>query len=496
MAIKQLINTRQPGELRRFQARMTTLGKIRTGIFAQPEGKRGRPAKLDSFRFTSPDRDLITAVAAEYGGEVTEFKPQGAGTPGWEVVTDADRIPVYIVNGQKIDPTYEAWAAGRRCIRRCDGEWNSIEQAPCVCNGLNPDQEPPAPKDMCKPTTRVSLMLQAVEGFGSWLYESHGENFALEVGGVLAQFVAAAPVPVPAWFCLEQEKRQSPKPGGGFEPREFYVARFRITAVTPEQIAIGGDTVTRALAAAGAPLSLAGDRRAIEAAQASAPLAPRPPESAAPVADLKPGEPDPNGGVRLTREEYQRLLTVIEEASSLPRLDGIKAKMKERDVRYVRLREAWTSKYNAIQAEEGLADTLRPEEERVPHTPAPEVDEHFAPEGGSAFAEAMADEMAATHAANPVAHLAQELGAEPVEGALEGDGDGLPMVPDGDYEIADEWAKVMRLAGQRTEGGKPAPWKLDEVRAAVCTAFGLGHVGEATGLQLARFAAALKQGML
>ena len=59
MPIRQMINTREPGTPREFQQRLTVVGKIRLGVFATPEGRRGRPEKIDTFRFTSPTEGLI-----------------------------------------------------------------------------------------------------------------------------------------------------------------------------------------------------------------------------------------------------------------------------------------------------------------------------------------------------------------------------------------------------------------------------------------------------
>lgn len=58
------INTLQP--------RLRKLGRIRIGAretFTRKDGKQGsRPAKLDAFRFTSHDGQLVAAVAELYGG--------------------------------------------------------------------------------------------------------------------------------------------------------------------------------------------------------------------------------------------------------------------------------------------------------------------------------------------------------------------------------------------------------------------------------------------
>lgn len=321
MAIKRMIS--RDGSLREWQADMIPLGRIRTGVYATPAGKRGRPEKLDRFRFTSPDEALIRAVADEYGGEARPWSPdKDPNRREFEVITDTDELDVLILNGQKIDPTYEAWAAGRTCVRRCDGVWDMISQAPCVCTG--PDK-PTDPQKLCKITTRVRVMLRRVAGVGSWMYESHGEYFATETGGLMAELVARASVPVPSVLRLELERRREPdREKGGFKTKEFYVARFRTTAATPQQAITGGDVLTQALT--GAPV------RAIESTPVSVPA---PAVKAAPfdIEGLRPA-----------------ILADIEACTTVEALDGIRAKLKSRGVDDKQVVDAWLSKKAAVEA--------------------------------------------------------------------------------------------------------------------------------------------------
>lgn len=492
MAIRRMINTRTVEEFREFQTRMIPFGRIRTGVYETPPGKRGRPAKLDRFRFTSPDRDVIAAVAAEYGGTVEAFTAQGVGKNGWQVTTDADRIPVYIVNGQKIDPCYEAWAGGGRCIRRCDGEWDGVSAAPCVCNGLNPEQPRPALKDMCKLTTRVNLMLPVIEGLGTWLYESHGENFAVENGGTLATFVASAQVAVPAWFCLEPEMRQHRRDDGTYERREFYVARFRITALTPEQIALGGDVVSRILMEAGAPAALSGGpRQAIEA-----PPVPVSGSADALLAEPRPAAPAPTVGA----EEKATILGHIERAETTARLDGMQSKLRERGITDRDIIAAWKSKRAAIVAHEALRAEPVEREYAVGDTVTvggvefTKVSDNPFPPGSPGAAVFEGRPPTPEEAAWTPPGILGDMFEAPVEGDVEegtGPGSGLPMLPDGNYTVAEELPKLMMLAGQRNP-----PWNTDQLREVVVAAFDLKIISDATGLQLARVAEAMRQGIL
>lgn len=330
MAIRRMIS-KDPEDFRRFQADMIPLGKIRTGIYATPAGKRGRPEKLDRFRFTSPDRDLIEAVAAEYGGEARPWSPdKDPNRKEFEVVTDTDELDVLLINGQRVDPTYEAWAAGRTCVRRCDGVWDMISQAPCLCNG--PDK-PTDPQKLCKITTRVRVMLRRVAGVGSWMYESHGEYFATETGGLMAELVARASVPVPSLLRLELERRREPdREKGGFKTKEFYVARFRTTAATPQQALSGGDMLTQALT--GAPV------REIESAPVVA--TPAPPSVVIDIEGVRPA-----------------ILADIEAQTTTGGLDAIRDKLIARGIGDQRVKDAWASKMAGLQAAAQVARPYR-----------------------------------------------------------------------------------------------------------------------------------------
>lgn len=336
-----------PAVFRAFQSRMTTVGKIRLGIYETPEGRRGRPVKLDTFRFTSENEALIRAVAEAYGGTPEQWTPQGSKTAEWQVISDAKAIPVYIVNGQDLDPWYEAWAGGRTCVRRCDGIVNKITQELCVCIPADGSPSALAPRDQCKPTTRAQLMLAEIPGLGSWLLESHGENAARELS-TFREFIAAAPMPVPAMLRLRHEtRRQWSFEKKKFDTLDFYVPWFDISAINAEQIAIGGDALTQALAAAGAPAIGGSAQLAIEARPVSAPAAPAQ-EPMVPPAPLDIERLRP------------RILADIEAQITAEGLDAIRTKLKGRGINDDRVIEAWKSKLAAVQA----AETLRTAVER------------------------------------------------------------------------------------------------------------------------------------
>ena len=117
--------------------RIPEAGRIRLGI---KSGKAMRA--LDTFRFTSPSRELIEQLAAAYGGEPRPWNDPKASPPNqFEVITTATSVEVYLPR-EAITCWYEMWAGGG-VQRRCDGElvqvpvttrdgWEMSNQ-PCLC---------------------------------------------------------------------------------------------------------------------------------------------------------------------------------------------------------------------------------------------------------------------------------------------------------------------------------------------------------------------------
>jgi hypothetical protein len=206
-----------------LQTRARELGRIRLGQVVTANGKT-RPEKVDRFRFTSYSRELLDQVAALYGGTVGEWQPQGNGARGFEVLTDARRVPI-LVPPQPVSQWYELWSGGG-CQRRCDGTTEQLTDRPCVCD---PDPE----ERECKPTTRLNVMLRDVPGLGVWRLESHGYYAAVELPAV-AEFLAAARGYVPAALLLEE---RTAKRGG--QTRRYMVPAIEVEQITPAQLMSG-----------------------------------------------------------------------------------------------------------------------------------------------------------------------------------------------------------------------------------------------------------------
>lgn len=173
-----------------LQRRHAELGRIRLG---HKVGGNGRPAKLGTFRFTSPSQGYIRDLAGLYGGDPQPW--DNGGKDEWEVFTTASTIPVIAVKGG-LSQWLETWSGGG-CIHRCDGETNMLTGEPCeqdtttIRVRTDDGMVEVSAHDAAKPTTRLSVMLPELDAIGVWRLESHGWNAAAELPTVaeLAQFV-------------------------------------------------------------------------------------------------------------------------------------------------------------------------------------------------------------------------------------------------------------------------------------------------------------------
>jgi hypothetical protein len=177
-----------------LQRRMRQLGEIRLGHVVPTANGRTRPAKLDKFRFTSPSRAILTAVAELYGGEVKPWTPANGGPSEFEVYSKTDRLPVLIPPKDAVSQWYELYA-GSKCQRRCDGVTEHKSDRPCLCDPENRD---------CAITTRVNVMLRDVPALGQWLLVSKGYHAAVTLPPA-AELLAQAGGYVAGWLGVEEK---------------------------------------------------------------------------------------------------------------------------------------------------------------------------------------------------------------------------------------------------------------------------------------------------
>ena len=183
-----------------LSTRMAEVGRIRIG----KKGAKGAPVKLDVFRLTSSNRTALEAAAQAYGGTVEEWK--GAPTTGqFELITESAELDVVLPPGdQALSQWLEHWSGGG-CQRRCDGVTEQLSQRPCLCAATG--------EQLCKPTTRLNVLLSKVPGLGVWRLESHGHYAASELAAAVAFLDQAGSNRGPLEATLRLEQRVS-KSGG------------------------------------------------------------------------------------------------------------------------------------------------------------------------------------------------------------------------------------------------------------------------------------------
>ena len=212
-----------------LQRRLAEIGRIRIGQQVTTANGKTRPAKLETFRLTSADRNRINQAAQLYGGTVTQWKaPAG---PQWEVITSTDALPVIVPPADMaFTQKYELWAAGG-CQRRCDGITDDISDGACLCD---PDARE------CDIHTRLSVMLRDVPGLGVWRIDTQGFYAATELAAAvdIIRVAAAHGHMLPAVLRLEQRMTKRPDQG----TRRFAVPVLDIE-VTPGQLVAGTATL-------------------------------------------------------------------------------------------------------------------------------------------------------------------------------------------------------------------------------------------------------------
>lgn len=217
-------------------------GRIRIGEqVPDPKSRTGKRMKsLTTFRFTSPDRDIIEHIARDYGGKAEAWnEPKANPSQQWQVTTTRSEIPVRLIP-DGINTHYELWS-GSGCVRRCDGlevstpklvgeGWEPSFQ-PCLCTQENLRK--------CDPHTRLSVVLPDFAFLGVWRLESKGWNALEELPGMHALMLGIAQRGGMVDAVLSIEKRERITPTG---KKKFVVPRLA-TRMTANELLSGQGVV-------------------------------------------------------------------------------------------------------------------------------------------------------------------------------------------------------------------------------------------------------------
>jgi Recombination directionality factor-like len=262
-----------------LQRKGQQIGRIRIGqqVAIVKDGRdtgKTRPARLDTFRFTTASRNSADAIAELFGGEVREWNKQ------WEVITGRSEISVMVPpRDAVISQWYEQWNAGG-AIRRCDSQHDQISNGPCQCpHAADPDNQEEAdraalrraemaklnPPQACHLITRVSVMIPDLPGVGVFRLDTGSFYAAAEIGDTayILQKARDAGVFLPAVLRIEQRQRVA-----GGQTKKYPVPVLEILS-TLRQI-VGGELAAGGVAAQ-LPPAPGEQRKAITASAAPLP---------------------------------------------------------------------------------------------------------------------------------------------------------------------------------------------------------------------------------
>lgn len=184
-----------PAPILERQRALSRIGEIRTG---GEKPSRGAGKKLEQFRLTSQQHDIIDRCAELYGGEPKPWKsPAG---DAWQLYTEAEALPCLVVVGYSLSQSYELWEGASTWKRKCDGRREEFSEGPCICNANE--------KDECAITTRLMVVLPEAGTSLGWQLRSIGENAARELSGAMMMLeeVARGRAFVPANLRLTQRR--------------------------------------------------------------------------------------------------------------------------------------------------------------------------------------------------------------------------------------------------------------------------------------------------
>jgi hypothetical protein len=294
-----------------IQRRGQQIGRLRIGQLVPAEKGGTRPARLDTFRFTTQSRPTADAIASLYGGSVREWNGE------WEVITRESAISVTVPpRDQVVSQWYEMWTAGG-CQRRCDSQFQQ-DGSPCAC----PHAEDPADEaqvaaaarersrlaglktpQACKPVTRISVMIPDLPGLGVFRLDTGSYYAATEIGdaAALMQMARDQGIFLPAMLRIEHRSRVA-----NGQTKKFPVPVLEVLA-TFRQIATG----------------------ALEAGGITAQLPPAPGEAPKAITAGPASVPAPEVPDGLDEEPWQRAQRIYDRALTAATQADVEARAAE-----------------------------------------------------------------------------------------------------------------------------------------------------------------------
>lgn len=251
------------GRIVTMQRQARELGRLRTG-YTDHSGAEPRPVKSRTWIFSSAARHYVEAAAVQFGGQVETWQPLGRNVPEQHrVITESPSIDALLSPGDPLTQANEMWTGGG-CARRCDGRIEQLSRRECLCLGeYGQDWYLESPKRVCRPTSRLNVMLPDMPDIGLWRVETHSYWAANEWGGTVDSILSGTGGRglVPVALRIEQRRRLA----NGLT-KHFPVIAVELRGLTPRQALSGPIPTEVALGPApgGEPLAIeSGDSREV-----------------------------------------------------------------------------------------------------------------------------------------------------------------------------------------------------------------------------------------
>lgn len=311
-----------------IQRGVRELGRLRTGY----KGPKGNPVRSKTWIITTKERDLVEAAAAEWGGEVKAWTPNGSSLQQWSLTTETDRLPAFLPPGDPINQANEMWSRGG-VTRRCDGVIDQKSGQPCVCKARFGDEWFRRGVDeVCRPYTNLNVMLLGLPDIGMWRHTTKSYYAAMEITGMVDLIkarIGVEPV-VPVWLIIDQRQKVA---DGRTTPYPVPVIKVRGAGESAAEL-LSGNVPTLEL----------GPAPQQRAAIGAAPAAPEP-------AQMPVGEPA--APAQPTGPTKAQLLRLVKDAPTVPAV-----------------RALWESAGDAMDDELAAAMTARAKALSNPQQPA------------------------------------------------------------------------------------------------------------------------------
>jgi len=192
------------GRIITLQRQARELGRLRTGL---TDGKR--PMRSETWIVTSHAEHYVEAAAAEWGGTVEKWQPQGSGAAQFRVITQTTCLDAILPPGDPLSQSYEMWSRGG-CQRRCDGMTEQLSDSPCLCIADYGDNWYQQEKgDVCSAHTRLNVILPQMPDIGVWRMETGSFYAANEIAAHvdLIRTSTGGNIAVPIRLRMEQRQR-------------------------------------------------------------------------------------------------------------------------------------------------------------------------------------------------------------------------------------------------------------------------------------------------